>query len=621
MKKTLSAFTLFLTVITTFAFADVPYTRKLDAVLQIEQNMESSYKFQNKEYQHEIPVSEFGDISITEALTEYKKLAEQNNSDAIYALGHYYRINTDIPKNYEKAFECFSKLDKMGYIPGTHSLAYLYSQGLGVTKDIQKAIKYYEKASAKKFENSLKNLGYLYLDATDDIQDSEKGLYYIKEAAKLKNPSDAKVFLADVYLEYFPNTPLLFEAEKLLLEAEAENNPDVIESFAFLYNSNSYNFKNPLSNDEKEAYYYRKSVEKEAQKIQEDLKRKRELLPYLLEQEKRGVTDCYIRIAECYKPINRVCPNTKNYYEYLEKAANAGSERAMRETAIAYQKGFYFARDTRKAADWFAKAFIANPYDSLILYYQRNLYINSITGLSYYLNATLENNYSSAPGYWEDYSSIPATEVFDYFKMFYEDDSIPDSSYLDKKLAGKILGYLYANGIGTNSDLGLALEYDYTVPKKAIKTAEEYNKEKKKFLKEKNKELKNLKAAVAKEPDNATANYKLAFFILDSSDYASWEQAYPYLKKAAELGNAESKEMLAYWYTQGIYVECDYTKALKLYEESVEAGSRYAILDVIRMYHYGYGTEQNSDKEIEYLLLENGAFDYADSLSRYLVGR
>ena len=67
-------------------------------------------------------------------------------------------------------------------------------------------------------------------------------------------------------------------------------------------------------------------------------------------------------------------------------------------------------------------------------------------------------------------------------------------------------------------------------------------------------------------------------------------------EEAAKLGNSSAINDLGYMYLEGLGMEKDYDKARKLFEEAVKLGNSYAINDLGYMYLEGLGMKKDYDK-------------------------
>lgn len=620
MKKIVSLLFLFINCIC-LSFAQnenspdqIPLTRKLDAVLGIEKYMSSVNEFLGQEYIEKIPVSEYGTISEAEALNMYIDIAEaQHDPYAAYAVCCYIRGCFDINHHYQIAFAGFKQLHESGYIPATHSLAYLYAQGYGTEKDIDKAISLYKIAGEAGFANSYKNLGFLYLEGESGSKDLEAGILYLEKACALSDTPESKYILGDSYIEYFDSPEFIKKGEKLLLEAERLGNTDAVYSLASLYDSTG-----KLPDDRKEKYYFKRMMELKAQEIIEYREKECQLLPYLLDQEKRGDTSCLNHIANIYNPLRTICPDYEKFYEYKLKAAENGYYTAMSSVAMAYDKGNHFNIDKEKALYWYKKLYKTYTEDSMIIYHLVNFYAAAIPGANDYMSEKISGLYLG-PGYWEDYSKIDKEEAVAFFREIADKEDLPSWNIKEQEKARLLLGFCYAKGIGTEQNLELASKYDYTEVNAHIETAEEVEANRKKYFAERSANEKQLLSDIRRNPNNGDAYFKLAYFYLEFPDKENCEKALPYLFKAAELNNIPSISKLASIYKDGLYVDYDFEKAAHYYLLAAAQGNTQAINEVRRLYQTGTGVAPDMNADLAWALKQDPKYVFDRDIERYLL--
>lgn len=103
-----------------------------------------------------------------EAVRWYRKAAEQDDLQSIYALEEFYMWGSyGLEKNTEKAVQMWHKAAETGDVIAQHSLGNLYLEGLYVEPNREEAIKWYRKAAQQGYKPSRKKL--LVLGIEDDI--------------------------------------------------------------------------------------------------------------------------------------------------------------------------------------------------------------------------------------------------------------------------------------------------------------------------------------------------------------------------------------------------------------------------------------------------------------------
>lgn len=74
------------------------------------------------------------------------------------------------------------------------------------------------------------------------------------------------------------------------------------------------------------------------------------------------------------------------------------------------------------------------------------------------------------------------------------------------------------------------------------------------------------------------------------------KKAFEWLKKASDLGHAQSMNMLADCYEKGVGTKQDFDEAFFYYKKSVDLGNKEALLGLSNCYLNGTGTLQDDEK-------------------------
>ena len=97
-------------------------------------------------------------------------------------VGFAYLHGEGVARDQAKAFECFTKAARCGYVVSMTRLGDLYKSGRGTDVDIAKAIEWYEKATALGDKGAMYHLGTcLLLDSK--FKDVKKGLTILQTFA------------------------------------------------------------------------------------------------------------------------------------------------------------------------------------------------------------------------------------------------------------------------------------------------------------------------------------------------------------------------------------------------------------------------------------------------------
>ncbi|HHQ4547446.1 TPA: LysM-like peptidoglycan-binding domain-containing protein, partial [Aeromonas veronii] len=82
-----------------------------------------------------------------EAITKYRKAAEQGNASAQYNLGLMYEQGHGVAQDYKQAVSWYRKAAEQGNASAQYNLGLMYEQGHGVVQDNKEAIAWYRKAA------------------------------------------------------------------------------------------------------------------------------------------------------------------------------------------------------------------------------------------------------------------------------------------------------------------------------------------------------------------------------------------------------------------------------------------------------------------------------------------
>ncbi len=109
--------------------------------------------------------------------------AALRRAEEIYHQGErYYDGTKEIPKNPQKALECFLEAGRMGYSDGLFMAGIMLLNGDGVMPDEKRASNLLYAAAAKKNKFALKQIGFMYRNGKGVPQDYHKAMLYYREA-------------------------------------------------------------------------------------------------------------------------------------------------------------------------------------------------------------------------------------------------------------------------------------------------------------------------------------------------------------------------------------------------------------------------------------------------------
>lgn len=120
------------------------------------------------------------------AIELLKKATRHGSGEAYFIMGNCYYNGKYLPKDDNKAFECWSKSVELKYFEAASNLAYAYIYGVGCAKDVQKGIDQYKLAIKHGSGFSANKLFYIYWAGEYGVEkDMILAKKYLLEAARL----------------------------------------------------------------------------------------------------------------------------------------------------------------------------------------------------------------------------------------------------------------------------------------------------------------------------------------------------------------------------------------------------------------------------------------------------
>ena len=122
---------------------------------------------------------------VQQAVSWWRKAAEQGNATAQYFLGVMYAIEHDVSQDYPQAVNWWRKAAEQGNASAQFSLGAMYARGQGVPQDFQQAAHWWRKAAEQGHEESQYNLGVVYESGEQGIaQDFQQAAHWWRKAAE-----------------------------------------------------------------------------------------------------------------------------------------------------------------------------------------------------------------------------------------------------------------------------------------------------------------------------------------------------------------------------------------------------------------------------------------------------
>jgi hypothetical protein len=146
-------------------------------------------------------INEIGDSCPITMASEKQPGINQDDAESLYQTGLAYLYGTDVPKDFDKAAECFKKSCKLGYMPARRELGIMYASGQGVEVDMEKAVKYLGQAADSLDPSALYHLGLMYEVGSGVPKDMQKAVRMLAYAAEMGFPgADADAERVDAIL-------------------------------------------------------------------------------------------------------------------------------------------------------------------------------------------------------------------------------------------------------------------------------------------------------------------------------------------------------------------------------------------------------------------------------------
>ena len=124
-----------------------------------------------------------------QALSWYRKAAEQGNAGGQTGLGRMYVYGQGIPQDYAQALSWYRKAAEQGYATGQANLGLMYVNGWGVPPDYAQALSWFRKAAEQGNAGGQVGLGAMYTSGQSVPQDYAQALSWYRKAAEQGNAS------------------------------------------------------------------------------------------------------------------------------------------------------------------------------------------------------------------------------------------------------------------------------------------------------------------------------------------------------------------------------------------------------------------------------------------------
>lgn len=612
--KRISALLFFCMSFFTYAQNNVSQNRIYYSVLGIEHDIKPVCIYQYGSFSDVIDVNLYGSVSKKQAFNSIKKLADSGDDVSCCAIGICYRKGLGTKIDIDKALQYYQKASNRGFAPAMNALGYLYFEGTSIKQDFYKAFAFFKQSAQKNYPCAYFNLAKCYQEGLGIEKNRLESLKCL-EIAAASNNSD---YLYELGERYFENGDFT-NAEKYLQKASELNNLSAMSRLAQLY-SPGIGYAQPGEKCDKEKYLYWKKryCSQSASYRNSEYEKYVKLLPLLEKRASGGETDVFYDLSYIYAPYS-VLPNLEKYIFYLTKASDSGNDAALYALASAYLDGKGVKVDKAFALLLLKKISMDSEIRTNYFYEStlKNIYINSLTGVSDYLNYFSKQNDS-----WKyyvsdfaDFSDIPKKEAFQYFYERASDSKLEKEDIDEAEL---ILAFCYKKGLGVKQDDRLAKRYGYVdLPAGVkIKTETELKNELQICVDEQNRKREDLKKRASS--GNYLDQFQYAEFLYNHSrcTVEDAKEAFLWMEKASKANYNEAIMELGNFYKCGIGVQSDRRKAFECFVSAAKLGSAKAMNILGERYLTGDGTGFDFDKASEYFLK---AYENGDRMSQYML--
>lgn len=159
--------------------------------------------------------------------------AAEGDKEAMYNLAEgYYYGNSEVERDYEKAFAWYKKAAGKGYVPAIRDMGLCYLDGNGVRANNNKAWQCFEKAAKKGDAQSAYFMSQMYKEGLHGKKE-ESGKAYVRELMKAAKMGSEDALYEWGQLHYYGSKLYGIKQDKrggvsLMLEAASKGNPDAL---------------------------------------------------------------------------------------------------------------------------------------------------------------------------------------------------------------------------------------------------------------------------------------------------------------------------------------------------------------------------------------------------------
>lgn len=288
-------------------------------------------------------------IFVDTTITDLRRLAEQGDASAQYSLGIFYEKGVGVEQNFNTAATFYQHAADQNHATALNNLARLYVEGNGVTQNFAKAVELYEKAIERSNIATLTNTALTNLIQLCQRAGTKEASYLCNLGVRYWEGLGVEQSTANAL------TLMTAAAEQKIPEAQYNlgiacqsglKTTNAIQSALYYFNE-AAKHKYPLAQQALGIFYYNGiGVEKDQKKAFElfELAAAQNSLNCALAEQSVGVCSLY---GEGTKT------DLKKAADYFVRAADHGLLEAQVIAYTLFQRGIFFAQNTKRAAHYF----------------------------------------------------------------------------------------------------------------------------------------------------------------------------------------------------------------------------------------------------------------------------
>lgn len=476
------------------------------------------------------------------------KAAEKNNLESIYELGNYYLQGDPKNRQYDKAVFWFRKAAARDHVISLFNLGKLIYQGLGTDKDEKEGKKYLRMAADNGLLEAMDYLSKINnKQQIDESQDSPQ-LNNKIQIVELDNTDPTNPDSSDLPLPQTPEAQYKLGIEFLTGENSKANLDSAVEMFSSAANQNHAKAQYQLAKLYKQGigvpqsqtlhkHWLEKAANAGVQSAIRDLESLNieKSLDTSIAEETKDPESQFSLGLKYFRGEGKKRDHNEAAKWFL-KAARQNHDKSQFQLGIMYEKGIGFKQDTAKARHWYKMA--ANSGLQVAKQALSDLKTNNLTRVESQQKNKVD-------------SSNPASNVISHDNLNLDTDQL-------LSLKSKPIFPLLKNA--TNGDI----RAQYEIGLKFLSGNDGVEKNI-------NQALKWLKVAANNE--HTGARLKLGKLYLDGVDVdRDYRTAASWLEKAAFAGDSEAQLTLGDLYKNGQGVEQNSTTAIMWYRKSANQG-------------------------------------------------